>query len=52
MVDVRAKKLDPRIASTLTYMSVVLLKAFETTDLAERLARLEEQELRTKGGNS
>ena len=43
MVDVRAKKLDPRAASTLTYMSGALLKAFESTDLARRVARLEEQ---------
>ena len=42
MVDVRARKLDPRIASTLTYMSSALLKAFESTDTERRLAELEE----------
>ena len=47
MVDVRARKLDPRIASTLTYMSGALLKAFESTDHEKRLARVEE-ELRAK----
>jgi hypothetical protein len=51
MVDVRAKRLDPRTASTLTYMSSALLKAFESTDLQQRLARLEE-ELRTKADKS
>jgi hypothetical protein len=43
MVDVRTRKLDPRIASTLTYMSTALLKAFESTDMHQRLARLEEK---------
>jgi hypothetical protein len=43
MADVRAKKLDPRTASTLTYMAGALLKAFESTDMQQRLARLEEQ---------
>jgi hypothetical protein len=52
MVDVRAKRLDPRTASTLTYMSGVLLKAFESTDLEKRLVHLEEKELRTKADNS
>ena len=47
MADVRAKKLDPRTASTLTYMSGALLKAFESTYLQRRLARVEE-ELRAK----
>jgi hypothetical protein len=43
MVDVRAKKLDPRTASTLAYMSGFLLKSFESTDVQQRLARLEEE---------
>jgi hypothetical protein len=51
IVDVRARKLDPRTASTLTYMSGALLKAFESTDLEKRMARLEE-ELRAKGDKS
>jgi len=42
MSDVRAGKLDPRIASALTYMAGALLKAFETTDLQQRITRLEE----------
>ena len=43
MVDVRARKLDPRIGSTLTHMSGALLKAFASTDQEKRLARLEEE---------
>jgi hypothetical protein len=41
MADVRSRKLDPRIASTLTYMAGALLKAIESTDLQQRLARVE-----------
>jgi hypothetical protein len=47
MADVRAKKLEPRTATALTYMARVLLEAFETADLQKRLERLE-QEVRTK----
>jgi hypothetical protein len=36
MADVRAKKLEPRIATALTYMSRVLLDAFATTDLQKQ----------------
>jgi hypothetical protein len=43
MVDVHARRLDPRIASTLTYMAGALLKAIEGTDVQRRLARLEEE---------
>jgi hypothetical protein len=43
MADVRARKLDPRIASTLTYMSGAFLKAFETTEMEQRLTRLEKE---------
>ena len=43
LADMRAKKLDPRIGTAITYMSRVLLEAFDSTDLQLRLARLEEQ---------
>jgi hypothetical protein len=43
MADVLAKKLEPGIASTITYMSGPLLKTFESTDVQQRLARLEEE---------
>ena len=48
MVDVHARKLHPRIASTLAYLSGPLLKAIESTDVQQRLARLE-KEMLTKG---
>jgi hypothetical protein len=51
IVDVRAKRLDPRSASTITYMSSALLRAFESTDLQQRIARIEE-ELRAKADRS
>lgn len=41
MADVRAKKLTPGIAGTLTYMASVLLKAMDDTDTHRRLSRLE-----------
>src|SRR5260370_41081057 len=50
MADVRAKKLEPRIATVLTYMSRVLLDAFATTDLQKQLECLR-QEVRTKRTN-
>ena len=46
MVDVRAKKLDLRIASTLISMSGALLKAFENADTERRIVLLEEALLR------
>ena len=49
IADVRARKLDPRIANTLTHMAVALLKAFESTDVQQRLARLE-KELQANAG--
>lgn len=49
MVDLRAKRLDPRIASALTHMSGALLKALETSDVESRLARLEELFVDSKG---
>jgi hypothetical protein len=51
MVDVRTRKLDPRIAHTLTYMSSVLLRAIDSTEVEQRLARVEEA-LREKGNKS
>jgi len=41
MADVRSRKLDPKIASALTYIATVLLKAFDATDIHRRLFRLE-----------
>ncbi len=41
LVDMRAKKVDPRTATALAYVSGFLLKSFQTTDFEQRLARLE-----------
>ena len=43
MADVRAKKLEPRAATALTYMSRVLLEAIAATDLQSQVERLEQQ---------
>ena len=41
MADVRAGRLDPKVASTLGYLASVLLKSIEVADVEERLAALE-----------
>ena len=51
MADVRAKKLEPRIATALTYMSRALLEAFTATDLQKQLESLR-QEVRMKADKS
>src|SRR5882672_10180287 len=43
MADVRAGKLDPRIANSMTAIANALLKALELADLEERIARLKEE---------
>jgi hypothetical protein len=39
--DVRARRLDPKVASTLGYLANVLLKSIEVSDVERRLAALE-----------
>ena len=39
--DVRARRLDPKVAGTLGYLANVLLKSIEISDVEERLAALE-----------
>lgn len=39
--DVRARRLDPKVGSTLGYLANVLLKSIEVSDVQERLAALE-----------
>ena len=41
MSDVRAGRMDPKVASTLGYLANVLLKSVEVSDLEKRLAVLE-----------
>ena len=39
--DARARRLDPKVASTLGYLANVLLKSIEVSDVEGRLAALE-----------
>src|SRR5215469_10754560 len=41
MAQVRAGKMDPKLGTTLGYLGTSLLKAIETSDIEQRLARLE-----------
>jgi hypothetical protein len=41
MSDVRARRLDPKVASTLGYLASVLLKSIETSEIEERVTALE-----------
>ncbi len=43
LADMRARKLDPRTGSAITYMSRVLLEALDSTDLQQRVARIAEK---------
>lgn len=47
MVDLRARKIDPKIAHTLTYMTRVLIDAFAATNMQKELESLRQQ-LQTK----
>jgi hypothetical protein len=41
MADLRARKLDTRVASALAYVGNVMLRAIEVGDFEERMSRLE-----------
>jgi hypothetical protein len=41
MAEIRAGKTDPKLGTTLGYLGTSLLKAIETSDIEQRLARLE-----------
>jgi hypothetical protein len=41
MSDVRARRLEPKVASTLGYLASVLLKSIETSEIEERVTALE-----------
>ena len=41
MAELRARHVDPRVASTLAYVASVLLKSIEVGDVEDRLAGLE-----------
>ena len=42
MAGIRAGRLEPKVASVMAYVGTALLKAFETTDLQERIEALEQ----------
>jgi hypothetical protein len=42
MAGIHAGRLEPKIASVMAYVGTALLKAFETTDLQERIEALEQ----------
>ncbi len=44
MADIRAGRMDPKLGSTLGYLGVSLLRAFEVADLEQRLERLEHRD--------
>ena len=41
MVEIRAGRMDPKLGTTLGYLGTSLLKAIETSDIEERLEKLE-----------
>jgi len=41
MADIRAGRMDPKLGTTLGYLGTSLLKAIETSDIEERLEKLE-----------
>ena len=43
MADTRAGKIDPKLGSTLGYLGMSLLRAFEVADLEQRVERLEQK---------
>ena len=43
MAEVRTRRMDPKLGSTLGYLGTALLRAFEVADFEERLERLEQK---------
>ena len=43
MADIRAEKMDPKLGSTIGYLGMALLRAFEAADLEQQLERLEQR---------
>src|SRR5208283_908447 len=41
MADIRAGRMDPKLGSTLGYLGIALLRAFEVADFEQRLEQLE-----------
>jgi len=43
MAEVRAGKMDPKLGTTIGYLGMALLRAFEVADLEERLEKMEQR---------
>ena len=43
MADIRAERMDPKLGSTLGYLGMALLRAFEVAEIEERLAKMEQR---------
>jgi hypothetical protein len=43
MADIRAERMDPKLGSTLGYLGISLLRAFEVAEFEQRLERLEQK---------
>jgi hypothetical protein len=43
MADIRAGTMDPKLGSTLGYLGMALLRAFEVADLEGRLEKMEQR---------
>lgn len=48
LADVRNRRLDPRVASTMAYVASSLLKALEIEDLESRIEQLERNDADAK----
>jgi len=48
MAEVRNRRLDPRVASTMAYVASALLKALEIEDLESRIEELERSDASVK----
>ena len=46
MAEIRAGRMDPKLGTTLGYLGTSLLKAIETSDIEERLEKLEQHGLK------
>jgi hypothetical protein len=44
MADIRAGRMDPKLGSTIGYLGMSLLRAFEVAEFEQRLERLEQRD--------
>jgi general stress protein YciG len=43
MADIRAERMDPKLGSTIGYLGIAVLRAFEVAEFEQRLERLEQR---------